>query len=212
MSRSCVLSEQDDEINTCSGYVDRSDHCSLRPRNSQSCPVSCVTAVWSPFSTPANRNLPLQSQCEGCLLWLTTKLTQRASCSVNWPAHPGFCFSLLLSVFPLGSFFFLPGCPIPFFHCSGQVFMSILRKTRSTFFLRLSHPGHCEGQRGSILHATAIPCDSPDLAMWSGDDVPLLGHFNRGSYGCSLKHKTIKRQGYICFTSIDCRHPVTMTS
>lgn len=46
------------------------------------CTVSYVTAIWSLFSTPAKANPPLQSQCEGCLLWLTAKLTRRELAAV----------------------------------------------------------------------------------------------------------------------------------
>lgn len=59
--------------------------------------------MWSPFSTPENGIPPLQSHCEGCLLWQTTMLTKTANHDVNWPAHPG--FALLCSVFPLGYLF-----------------------------------------------------------------------------------------------------------
>lgn len=108
MLSSWVPSEQDDQINKCTGCLDRIDRCSPMPRDSKVLHCLICHSYVGPFCTPANCNPPLQSQGEGCLLWLTTKLTKRASHSVNWPAHPGFCFALLHSVFPLGYYFYLP--------------------------------------------------------------------------------------------------------
>lgn len=159
--RCCMYVEYDDQINIWTGYLHRIQCWSFVPREwgVLHC-VSYVKAIWSLFSTPANANPPLQSQGEGYLLWLTTKLTRQELAAV-WTGRQMQASVCFASRWISTGIFFSPTVRFrPFaaeqwrlavYWLNGQVFMKTIRETRSAFLLELSHPGLSKRQ-SSLLN------------------------------------------------------------
>lgn len=192
--RCCVFVESDDQINLCTGYLHRFHCWSHKSQETvEYCTVSYVTAIWSLFSTPANVNPPLQSQCEGCLLWLTTKLTKKELAAV-WTGRQMRASVCFASRWISTGRFSLPDCPILTFHCrtieiscllvkrSGvyenckRNQKDILSRIKSSWTLWETELLVRLRETGVKLHQTVL-CDTSHHAILRHEhDWPVVGH------------------------------------